>query len=265
MKILLYNIFDGCPQKSRFNKLVSFIRKESADVIVLLEANDWDSDYFVKLNEFKRRTRYLFHSFLKTATGFNIAVFSKEQISFEERFLSPFHHGLLKTKIRGLTLLSTHLTPHDSSFRLTEVESLLSNVNPDEKTIILGDLNSLSPHDGYDEVSLLNFMKQKRIIKFGSTKIEYTSIDLLEKNDFFDAYLLKHKTFRHSVPTPANDDDGHFARLRLDYFFVNSPLKPFIDKIQIIQNSKTNMISDHYPIILYLDDALFSSKGLSDL
>lgn len=265
MRIVLYNIADGCPDRLRFNKLVSFIRKESADVVVLLETNDWDSAYFSKLNEFKRRTKYVFHSFLRTSTGFNISLFSKKQIDYEERFLAPFHHGLLKIKVHGLTMLATHLTPFNFEDRNKEVEFILNKVDPDEKTIILGDLNALSPHDNYDEGSLLKYLQNKRIIKFGSKKIEYTSINMLEENDFFDAFLLKHNMFRHSVPTPANSDSMHFAKLRLDYFFVNSSLKPFIDKIQIIQNSKTNVISDHYPVVLHLDDTLFSSIKLSDL
>lgn len=253
-KILLYNILDGCQDETRFNLLVKFVNKESPDILALLELNHWNDDNFKILNNFKSLTGYEYHAFLETKTGYNIAVFSKVSFELVRHYIEKFHHGLLKVRVDDVELLITHLNPFDSTLRLVEVEEILSLTSPDQKTIILGDLNSLSPHDGYDENEVIQYMERKRIIKFGSGKIEYTSIDLLENHDFFDAYLLKNKTFKHSVPTPSNSDDAHFMKLRLDYFFVNSALKPLIDKIQIIQNNDTDQISDHYPIVLFLSE-----------
>lgn len=253
MKILLYNIADGCLDINNFELLVSYVRSESADIVVLLELNGWADDNNKILNTFVEKTAYPYFSFLKTNKDFNFAVFSKHKIESESSFLENFHHGLLKVSISSLNFLITHLNPYESSKRLIEIKKIIEQVDSSYPTIICGDLNSLSPHDSYDEENLLSMAKKKKIIKFGSTKIEYDSITILENSGFTDAYLLKNKTFKHTVPTLANKDSFHFSNLRLDYFFVNDLLKDAVKKIQIRQNSKTNVISDHYPVVLELN------------
>lgn len=243
----------GCADKSRLTHLIKFILKESPDILILLELNGWDRQNFMKLNNFKNETNFPFHSFLNIKTGFNIAILSKKSIDYEEKVLKLFHHGLLKVRISGLTILATHLTPYQQSFRLKEVQEIIGHINSLEKTIIVGDLNSLSPHDNYNEVKLWSFLQKTKSTKFGSKKVSYGPINLLENHNLYDAYLLKNKMFNHSVPTKCNHDKMHFTPLRLDYFFVNSTLKPFIKDVKIIQNSQTDNISDHYPVILCLE------------
>lgn len=254
MKILLYNVWNGITEQKKFRKLIKFVLKEEPDIVVLTELNHWQEKNFERVYEFKKITKYEHHSFIITKTGFNIGIFSKEEIKNEEKILKGFHHGLLKVKIKDLTILATHLNPYNPTNRLHEVKEILKHTNLKEKTILTGDLNSLSPHDNYDENDLLKLMGERKIIKFGKHKIEYTSIQLIENAGLHDAYLMKRKTFKHTAPTAANTDIAHLAKLRLDYFFINDLLKDNLEKIQIRQNSRTNQISDHFPIILWLKE-----------
>ena len=44
MKIVSFNIFEGCEEESRFKQLINFINKEDPDILGLLELSNWDKD-----------------------------------------------------------------------------------------------------------------------------------------------------------------------------------------------------------------------------
>ena len=66
MKILSFNIFEGCEDKTRFNQLVNFVNKENPDVLGLLELNNWDKDDSAKLKQFVKETGFKYFCFCKT-------------------------------------------------------------------------------------------------------------------------------------------------------------------------------------------------------
>ena len=116
MKILLLNILEGCEEPERFQKLVSFINKEKADVLCLLELNNWHKNEFKKLHNFKTLTQFSNHSFAYSNKGYHLGIFTKEQVIKQQRYNDNFNHGFLKCVVlyneEEYTFFLTHLTPH---------------------------------------------------------------------------------------------------------------------------------------------------------
>ncbi len=114
----------------------------------------------------------------------------------------------------------------------------------------MGDLNSLSSKDCYDEKQLLEEMKSLGIKKFGVEKIRFDTIKEIEKIGFIDSLKLFTDKFEYSVPTKYNKDFAHFTKLRLDYMFVTKSFKGNIMNTKILREEETNKISDHFPVLI---------------
>ena len=138
----------------------------------------------------------------------------------------------------------TQLSPYTEDKRLKEIESIKELID-EGKTILMGDLNSLSRQDNYDEI-ILEEMKKNQFDKFGKNKLRYEVIEELGKIGFEDTI----KEFIASVPTPINIDKFHFADLRLDYIFAKNVE---VKKAEVIRNKETDILSDHYPIKAILE------------
>ena len=118
----------------------------------------------------------------------------------------------------------------------------------------MGDFNALSPQDNYDESELQEFIKQTQITKFGTDTIHFDLINELVNYGLIDSFKLFTNEFEKTVPTKYNSDVAHFMPLRLDYIFINKQLTSIVKSSKIINESSTNLLSDHYPIVLMLPD-----------
>jgi exodeoxyribonuclease-3 len=121
----------------------------------------------------------------------------------------------------------------------------------------MGDLNSLSSLDNYDEKELLKEMKKlnthKFTSRFGESHLRKEVISKIQEFGLVDALKLFSDKFEYSVPTTFNKDVDHITKLRLDYIFVTNDLKKFVKDIQIIRNDETDRLSDHFPILIEIE------------
>ena len=69
---------------------------------------------------------------------------------------------MLKCEIKKITFIVTHLNPFSENARTKEIKKIIKN-SENNNTIILGDLNSLSFLDKYDELKLQSELKKKNI------------------------------------------------------------------------------------------------------
>ena len=113
----------------------------------------------------------------------------------------------------------------------------------------MGDFNSLSPLDKYDDAKILASMKQVGIGKFGRGKLRKEVIQKVMDAGFIDTIKEFSKTFEYSVPTMYCKDKNHFADLRLDYLFITRPLVDSLKNARIIRTEETNQLSDHFPLL----------------
>jgi exonuclease III len=122
---------------------------------------------------------------------------------------------------------------------------------------LIGDLNSLSPLDSYDENELLEKMKKAGIQKFG---IDYIRKDVQKRildAKLIDALRQLSDKFEFSAPTEYNKDETHFMKLRVDYIFITEPLLPLLDSAKILRTEETEQLSDHFPIVAEFNSKLF--------
>lgn len=257
MRIIFYNIFEGCQNKKRFENLIKFITKVSPDILALSEANHWEINNFEKLNYFLEQTNYKHYIFSKSNTNFNLVLFSKFPIAKSQIITQNICHSILKVKIKDVNYFVLHLNPNMEDDRLREVEELLSKyVNLDENNIFMGDFNSLSEIDNYNEEKIINELENKNISKFldVNSNLTFKVHSKLNEFGFIDTFYKFNSTFQHSVPTQINTDAFHSTKLRLDFIYVSKEIKNKIIDNKIINTTLTNSISDHYPILLEIEE-----------
>jgi exonuclease III len=117
----------------------------------------------------------------------------------------------------------------------------------------MGDLNSLSPQDAYDQSQLLKQMQDAGTKKFGTATLRFEVITSILKSGLVDVVKQAHPNFEFSVPTPYNRDAEHFTQLRLDYIFTSSDLVKNLKSARIIRTAVTDQLSDHYPVAAEFD------------
>lgn len=185
-----------------------------------------------------------------------MALFSKYPVADHKILTTGFRTGAviadLKAQKDMFTVALTHLHYKNESLRLKELKLLLGALTTKRNVILMGDLNSLSPHDGYKEKELLAKMRNKGITKFGTRKLHMSVINKLLTDNYLDAVKHMSKKPQYSVPTEANEDRDHLLRLRLDYIFVSRDLEKHLKQAEIMRNKQTNAISDHFPVLARL-------------
>lgn len=254
MKILLYNIDHGGRTKTnprgRWPKIKRVIKEINPDVAILLEAWGWeqsDLSDFAKSNSFK----YCFLS--KSNTKHNLALLSKIKSQKITSTNHGVHHSIIESKFPGgLEIFGVHLSPKQESIRLGEAEKIIGKMKRKKLAIVLGDFNSLSPQDNYNDQKLLKKFQEKNIIKFGSKKIEKRVIKKMLRSGLIDITKKFHsgKSVYYSVPTAICTDVDHATKLRLDYAFVTPALAEKITRAEVIKNKLTNSASDHFPLVI---------------
>lgn len=253
MKVMFLNIFEGCQEKERFQKIVSFVKRANPDVLGLSELYNWDRRNYAKLKIFLKQTRFKFHVFYRSANKFHVGIFSKYPLSQAADISEGV--GMAKPKVtlqfpaQSFSVVVAHLSHIDEDTRLREVDIILRHVRMKEPTIIMGDFNALSPLDRYDDAKVLQDMRKAGIDKFGRKKLRKEVIKKIMATGFIDAVRAHSKKFEYSVPTKYCKDKNHFTKLRLDYLFITDPLLRNLRNARIIRTAETNQLSDHFPLL----------------
>ncbi|MBI2552430.1 endonuclease/exonuclease/phosphatase family protein [Candidatus Uhrbacteria bacterium] len=253
MKIMFLNIFEGCQEPERFGKIVSFINRENPEILGLSELYDWDKDNFTKLKKFLDQTDFNSHVFYKSANNFHVGIFLKH--SFGQAADISEGLGMAKAKVTialdnlELSVIVAHLSARDEDTRLKEFEIIAKNVSREEPTIFMGDFNSLSPLDPYDDSQLLDDMRKAGMDKFGGGELRKEVIQKIMDAGFIDAVRKRSQAFEYSVPTGYCRDPNHFTKLRLDYLFITESLRSSLRDARILRTEETNQLSDHFPLL----------------
>lgn len=254
MKVIFLNILDGCKENDRFDRIIEFVKTQDPDILALSELNEWDASDRLKI--FQKRTGYQNIIFCKANTGYNLGLFSKKRFSSYKIIKQGLWHGLIIADIqfdrKKLVFAFTHLSPKDEDIRIKEIKKIVRMINKKDKIVFLGDMNSLSPKDGYNDKKLIKNFKYNDIKKFGTDKLRKEVISKIERFGFVDAILKFSRKLEFSVPSPINTDKDHGEKLRLDYVFLKN-LSSELEDARIIRNKKTDTLSDHYPVMVRLN------------
>lgn len=254
MKILLYNIDHGGKVgknlKARWPKLIKTIKSIDADIVIILEAWGWSQNKEMK--DFAKKSSFKYFSLSKSNTKHHIGLISNIKPKKIIKYKKDFWHSVLQANFEDFTIFGIHLNHNTESKRLLEAKRIIDFANKSNNPIILGDFNSLSPQDNYNNKRLLAQLNKKNIIKFGKEKLEKRVIKKFLDAGLIDIYKKQHsdKTIHYSVPTKICTDIDHLTKLRLDYAFVGKSIAKSVKKTSLIKNKLTNYSSDHFPLIL---------------
>lgn len=255
MRIASYNLYEGA-QNTRA-EIREFVQESELDVLCLQEANGWAEGTPTQLEEFAGATGLSTWVYGDSNTRFKLATFSNSPIIDSEVYTDGFWHSAIHSVIqRGnepLHIWNVHLNPGNEDQRLAEAKVLMSLIDPDEHVLFMGDFNSLSRTDRTDEYpeDLIGELSAKGIAKFGTIELRYDVTDFFAKSGMVDmAASLANRT--NTVPTPANKDLYHATELRLDYMLATQKLARAVSAIEVTKSPLTDIISDHYPMVITL-------------
>ncbi len=251
LRLAHYNIFKG--GEKRIDDIFTVIREINADIIGMLEAVSWQKNNS-QIKKNIQKSGYKFYKLAIANSKYNIAILSKIPV-YVRCIKNGFRHTLVQVllkegKYKGFCVFFVHLSPVSEEDRLKELEKVLEFVSKFPKSIIMGDFNSLSPHDTYNKEKLLSFFKNNNITKFGKENLCFEVISKIESYGLIDAMIYLGKKFDYSVPTPYNTDINHSMKIRVDYGFLSKKIIKRLCKTELYKTNISNLASDHYPFFL---------------
>ena len=266
LKVISYNIWNGFEYGKdavRREKVIDWIDSQKPDVVALQELCDFTQE---KLSELAKAWGHPYAEILKTS-GYPVGITSTKPIEIKERILENMHHGALHCQISGIDFFVIHFSPHDYKKRHVETGIVLSKLSEvrtrQDKYLVLGDFNALSPFDadyykGKDE--LLRSMRESEkqhdhIRNLSDNQLEYGVMSRYLGFPLMD--VVQRTTLgleqRISCPTQVFEKEKGEGRppnsKRID-FILASPLLAKACVYAVISNGPDSYyLSDHYPVI----------------
>ena len=251
IKVLSYNTYEGFRGDEtiikNFKKWADTLK---ADVIAFQEMK-----YFTKesLKAFAAELGYpytvMFHE-----SGLPVALISRYPITDIKSVPSDLH--LIEATILGYHFFVVHLNAATYEKRKEEIAIIMERINKiseKDKILMMGDFNNMSPQDAadYDNPSKMNLVIQSELNNPGTKilnngKIDYSVIQTVLDNGFYDTWKMFRTTYEKSAPTKLRNHNNY---TRIDYIFANKALSNDYLKAYLVKDDFTDYASDHYPMV----------------
>jgi len=255
MKLMTYNILDG--GEGRLDLISEIIKTEKPDFLVINEANGFEKDDNQKLNKFSEKTGLShFKLSLSGEYDYHTAVFSKYPFK-EAREIKPLRNAgiiaVIETELGEISIVGAHLSPYREDARLLEIDLIIDQQKQYPNKILMGDMNSLSDADEYNEEIIKGF-NNAQLEKFTTDgKFRFNVINKINSLGYMDTAVVFGKQKIPTVPTKVKQDEAHLTDMRVDYVFISGSLKDRLKSYSVINNNLTEKASDHYPVVIKLE------------
>jgi endonuclease/exonuclease/phosphatase family metal-dependent hydrolase len=237
---MTYNI--GNNSENNFATFTKVVRDETPDIIVFNEASWFDNEPNT-LKKLSLELKLPYFYFAKSSKSVNhTALFSKYLLKDLTTVNGLQNSGIIaniETKIGNISIAGVHLAPETENTRMCEITSIINELKKHELSVIMGDLNSISPG---------NVVTGKKFSKIKRLPCQYDVIEFIKKNDFYDTATITQNEQVATVPI-TRDNNFEYYNLRLDYIFLSKKLSNNKIDYQVIVNKETSESSDHYPVI----------------
>ena len=255
MKIMTYNILDGGIDSngSRVEYIIDTIKKEKPDFVAIQEAHNFDKNENELLRRVSDETRLPYYALSQGALEDDQGrshVVSLSRYPLQGEYLFPgstFQCAALSVVIDSplgkLSICNVHLHAHSEDERVRETEVVLSYQSKFDKYIILGDFNSLSRSDNYDDLSAQEFGFYD-LARFEAT-------DILNRRHT-DAVAHIGVNDRSTHPTIGISHRISKTPIRIDYVFLTHSLSSRIKNVMVVKTPTAEKASDHYPVVVAL-------------
>lgn len=255
MRIMTYNLLNGA--EGQFDDVIKVINTQNPDFLTINEANGFDLENNKSLVSLSRQTSLPFFYLAKCGDGdgYHIAILSKHELLNVEE-IDSFARAAIVSQLsidgKMLTILSTHLSPYTEEKRMREADLIVRRLSKADDYILMGDLNSLSQYDNYDN-SMAGGFNDMQTRKFTSdNKLLFEVMRLFEDSGLIDTAVIKSSNNVSTAPTSLNEFQAH-SNMRLDYILVSPSLEDKVRSYSVIKNRLTSNASDHYPVVADLD------------
>ncbi len=266
LKVISYNIwngFDWGKDTIRHQKVINWIDAQKPDVVALQELNAYTRE---KLLMDARTWGHSYAEILKTS-GYSVGITSNHPIEVKERIMENMHHGALHCHTRGIDFFVVHLSPFSYEKRKQEAGILFSRMaeisEQQDKVIVLGDFNAVSPFDadlyrdneammkalrGSDEAHdhVRNLFHDE--LEFGvlSSFLGYPLIDVVQR---YTKGLDQRISFPSQVFEKSEGEGRRFDSSRIDYILVSPSLGASCTGARVVNDQPAYYLSDHYPVV----------------
>lgn len=266
LKVVSYNIWNGFEygkDSVRRTKVIEWIDSQKPDVVALQELCDFTQE---KLSELAKAWGHPYAEILKTS-GYPVGITSTKPIEVKERILENMHHGALHCQIGEIDFFVIHFSPHNYKKRHEETGIILSKLSEvrtkQDKYLVLGDFNALSPFDAdyyWSNEDMLKSMRETEkqhdhIRNLSDEQLEYgvisryISFPLVDVAQKFTLGLEQ----RLSCPTQVFEKEKGEGRnpnsKRIDYIMASPFLAEACLYAVVSNGPETFYLSDHYPVL----------------
>ncbi len=264
-KVISYNIwngFDWGKNTEREQLFVNWMQTQNSDVAALQELCGFDQK---KLTHIAKQYGHQ-HAVILKEKGYPVGITSKYPIRLIEKGVKNFWHGYLHCKIQDTHYFVVHLSPASFLYRQKEANAIVKKIQPllaaGEKVIVLGDYNAMSDTDQEALEKRPNLLleyqqsdagkrKQKRK-NLNNNQFDFETIQIF-KTKLIDACYEHNPNIVQtgSFPTEAlvSPKESIDKAERIDYQMISPNLKPLIQSATIVQDTYTQQISDHFPVV----------------
>lgn len=265
LRVISYNIWNGFEygkDSVRRDKVIDWIDSQKPDVVALQELCDFTHE---KLSELAKSWGHPYAEILKTS-GYPVGITSSKPIKVKERILENMHHGALHCQISGIDFFVIHFSPFSYEKRHEESAIILSKLSEvrtrQDKYLVLGDFNALSPFDAdyyKDREDMLKSMQESEkqhdhIRNLSDDQLEYGVISRYLSFPLIDVVQRTTSGLEQRISCPTQifeKEKGkgrHPNSKRID-FILASPLLAKACVFAVVSNGPdTFYLSDHYPV-----------------
>lgn len=250
---MTYNILNG--GEAGLNSVVEVVKSESPDYLTINEANTFAANDNEVLKQFAIKTGFEYYELaLSGEYDYHVAALSKYPLMQVQK-LQPLMRAcvisVVETELGEVSIASLHLTPYTEDLRHPEIDLILNYQSKFNNRILMGDMNSLSPNDGYNPgmIKEFNEMQLKKFTTDG--KLRFDAISKIISNGYVDCAVKLGKNKEYTAPTAINEYSAH-SNMRLDYIFLSESLIRHLKSYKVIKSDLTEKASDHYPVVVEL-------------
>lgn len=250
---MTYNILNG--GEAGLDLVIDVVKSESPDYLTINEANTFAANDNKILKDFAAKTGFRHYELaLSGEYDYHVAAFSKypfKKVTKLQPLMRACVVALVETELGEVSIASLHLTPYTEDLRHPEIDLILKHQDRFKNRILMGDMNSLSPDDGYSQKMIKNFnnMQLKKFTTDG--KLRFDAISKILKTGYVDSGVKLGKNREHTAPTTINEYFAH-SNMRLDYVFLSESLVPYLRNYKVVKTDLTDKASDHYPVVVEL-------------
>jgi exodeoxyribonuclease-3 len=256
MKIMTYNIWQGGidSNRSRIEYIIDIIKKEAPDFVAIQEVSNFNANENELLKRISNETKLPYYALSQGTSADDhkyYYVASLSRYSLQEEYLFPdftFQCAPLSMVIDSpfgkLSICNIHLHARLEDERVREAGVVLNYQSKYYKHIILGDFNSLSRLDNYDDLSTYEFTHYDLF--------RFEVMDLFNMSHI-DAAAHLNVNDRRTHPTLGVGHKISKTPIRVDYVFLTPSLTTHIKDVRIIKTQTAEKASDHYPVVVTLN------------